>query len=158
MDWQKFRKSMDSLKPKTQGTKPTSAELAQIRKTLSELAGFGKTLSDENIEYTRSLNDYHALVCASYAPLQEADCLFPQEKGEILTFFDELVMHAMVVGNMQILDKWGIEPLMEKSVVTILGESKQTLVDFFVEKSKINNLAKKYYIHLSTEFLSRLKD
>jgi hypothetical protein len=153
-NWQEFRQSMDSLKPEIQ--KVTCTNVSEKKQLLAKIR---ETLSNEQAECALSSDKYHGLVNELYQSLLQQGCLFPRKLGDILTFFDELVMHAMVVGNTFVLDRWGINPLRDKSVKAVLGEPKDHFIAFFEEKAKTTPaMAERYYTHLAEEFKSKLKD
>ncbi|MEM9448642.1 MAG: hypothetical protein AAGA75_08915 [Cyanobacteria bacterium P01_E01_bin.6] len=127
----------------------------------SEIAEIRKLLFNEQIEYAETVGKYIQLVGTYYSTIQQqGNPLFnPTNPAENLQFYDELVMHSMVVGKYSLLHTWGVDTLVNQHVQQILGRPRQFYIDAFMTKaSQDPKTAKNYYLYLISKFQNTLID
>lgn len=156
MDWNQFRRDMDSLGRQIQQVNCQVAPT--VKKRLDDCR---ETLLAERTNYALGSAAYLKRLDELFGSLYQQGCLIPRgNEGAIATYFDELVKHAMIAGSYDVLEKWGIQPFATMGVQAILGFPKNIFIQTFVYKANNGQApaSAPYYMHLAKAFTERLRN
>lgn len=160
MNWIQFLDEMDSLERKIQ---QVDCHVAPTVK--QQLDTFRDQLLDEQANYALGSETYLKRLNELFSNLHAQGCLFPKgSEGAAVTYFDELVKHAMITGTYDVLEKWGVQPFSKSGVQAMLGYSKDTFIEVFEYKAyeapfeDIPPTARPYYQYLAKAFIEKLND
>lgn len=156
MDWNQFRNAMDALERQIQ---QVNCQVAPSVK--QNLAACREKLLEEQTNYALGSAAYLKRLDELFTNLYRQGCLIPKGKeGDAITYFDELVKHAMITGTYDVLDKWGIYPFITEGVQAVLGYPKSLFIEVFEYKARSGEVpaASHYFQYLAQAFIEKLSD
>jgi hypothetical protein len=156
MDWNQFRNAMDSL-----GNQIRQVDCKTAPTVKDRLDTFRDKLLEEQTNYALGSEAYLNRLDELFETLDQQGCLIPKgSEGEIGTYFDELVKHAMIAGDYTVLEKWGVQPFIDTGVKAGLGYPKSTFIGLFEWNASSGEVpaSARYYQYLAQAFIERLSD
>ncbi|MBW4653784.1 MAG: hypothetical protein KME20_12215 [Kaiparowitsia implicata GSE-PSE-MK54-09C] len=156
MNWNEFRNAMDALERQIQHVNCQAAPTVK-----QNLAKYREKLLEEQTNYALGSAAYLKRLDELFGNLHRQGCLIPKgSEGEAITYFDELVKHAMIAGTYDVLDKWGVRPFLRAGVKAGLGHPKNIFIRVFQYKAKSGDVpaSAHYYEYLAKEFTQKLSD
>lgn len=157
MNWEKFNKTMGSIESEIRSVTCNTAPT--IRQRLDTCS---KKLLEEQTNYAMGSAAYLKRLNELFKSLHHQKCLIPVhgDEGAIFTYFDELVKHSMIAGNMSVLETWGIQPFMATGVQAYLKYPREACINMFNYKAQNGRTpaSARYYNHLAQAFTTRLRN
>ena len=118
-------------------------------------------LLEEQTNYALGSAAYIKRLDELFENLHRQGCLIPRgSEGDAVTYFDELVKHAMITGTYDVLEKWGVRLFSISGVQAILGHPRNLFIQVFEYKANSGKVpaSAHYYQYLAQAFTEKLSD